>query len=66
MSVSSRKFVVSGSSVVARERQKVGADQRAPLSSEVADVAKRPKKRPDKRERSSMMIRSTRPQAMLV
>jgi hypothetical protein len=66
MSVGSRKFVVSGFSAVVRKKRKVGADQSAPLSSEVADVAKRPKKRPGKRERSSMMIRSTRRQAMLV
>jgi len=36
------------------------------LSQDVADVVKRPKKRPGSRLRSSITIRSTRPQAMLV
>jgi hypothetical protein len=50
----------------ARNTEVSARDQRAPLSSDVADVAKRPKKRPGRRERSSITIRSTRPQAVLV
>jgi hypothetical protein len=40
--------------------------QAARVSSDVAEVAKRPKKRPGSRERSSITIGATRRQAELV
>jgi hypothetical protein len=43
-----------------------GAIQSAPTSCEVAEVANRPKKRPGRRERSSITIGATRTLAMLV
>jgi hypothetical protein len=46
-----------------REMKESGLGQNARVSSDVADVAKRPKKRPGRRERSSI---TTRWQAMLV
>jgi hypothetical protein len=45
-----------------REIKESGLCQNARVSSDVADVAKRPKKRPGRRERSSI---TTRWQAML-
>jgi hypothetical protein len=58
-------------SAKARLKRKISArHQRARLSQDpsqdVADVANRPKKRPGSRLRSSITIRSTRPQANLV
>jgi hypothetical protein len=62
MSVSSGEELVSGS---AQERQMSTSAQHqaARVSSEVAEVANRPKKRPGRRERSSI---TTRWQTMLV
>src|SRR5919204_3162046 len=47
-------------------RETWAAPQRARISSEVAEVANRPKKRPGSRERSSITIGATRWQAILV
>jgi len=52
----------------ARERadqRKTRADYSAALSSDVAEVAKRPKKRPGRRERSSITIGATDLPAMV-
>jgi hypothetical protein len=50
----------------ARAEQDLAQHQAAPVSSEVAEVAKRPKKRPGNRERSSITMGSTFRPAVLV
>jgi hypothetical protein len=67
MSVSSKSIPSERLSAVTRE-QKVKSAQHQParVSSDVAEVAKRPKKRPGRRERSSITIGATRRQAELV
>ncbi|HTO60631.1 MAG TPA: hypothetical protein VMM15_05180 [Bradyrhizobium sp.] len=47
---------VNGWREVAPITENARADYSAPLSSDVAEVAKRPKKRPGRRERSSITI----------
>jgi len=62
MSASSEGILVSGSARGARQETST-QHQAARVSSEVAEVANRPKKRPGRRERSSI---TTRWQTMLV
>jgi hypothetical protein len=65
MSTGSREFCVSKAPAGAKK----GVAARlcyARAGSEVAEVANRPKKRPGRRERSSMTIRLTTPAAVLV
>ena len=62
MSVKLQEFEVVRRESRAAKRN-VGAAQSARVSSEVADVANRPKKRPGRRERSSI---TTRRRTMLV
>jgi hypothetical protein len=67
MSVSSKNIPCERLSAVAREQQAKSAQhQAARESADVADVAKRPKKRPGSRERSSITIGATRREAELV
>jgi hypothetical protein len=49
-----------------QQSEKSARHQSARLSSDVAEVAKRPKKRPGRRERSSITMGATRRQAVLV
>src|SRR5579883_2708241 len=64
MSVSSRQDIsVIGLARERRQTKDQAQRQNARVSSDVAEVAKRPKKRPGRRERSSI---TTRRQAMLV
>jgi hypothetical protein len=63
MSVSSERELIEWFGASAPSKQERSArNQRAVLSSEVAEVANRPKKRPGRRERSSI---TTRWQTML-
>jgi hypothetical protein len=62
MSASS-KFLSAGNRGSREQKQKSAQHQAARVSSDVAEVAKRPKKRPGSRERSSI---TTRWQTMLV
>jgi len=68
MSVSSkRKFCVSDQARVWRGQNETSAQhQAAQASSDVAEVAKRPKNRPGSRERSSITMGATRRLARLV
>jgi len=66
MSVGSRNISCERLSAIAREQQAKSAQhQAARVSSDVAEVAKRPKKRPGRRERSSITIGATRRPAEL-
>jgi hypothetical protein len=60
------KFGVGGQARLSARQKNFSADQSALLSSDVAEVAKRPKKRPGKRERSSITMGATRRPAVLV
>jgi hypothetical protein len=67
MSVSSKNIPCERLSAVKREQKvKSAQHQAAQVSSDVAEVAKRPKKRPGRRERSSITIGATRRQPKLV
>jgi hypothetical protein len=67
MSVSSKNILCERLSAVTREQKvKSAQHQAARVSSDVAEVAKRPKKRPGNRERSSITIGATRRLAELV
>jgi hypothetical protein len=58
---------VSRESAETRESvENAGAHQSAQTSPEVAEVVNRPKKRPGRRQRSSITIRAANWQAMLV
>jgi hypothetical protein len=57
MSASSKEILCDRSGAVARERRRSAQLQAARVSSDVADVANRPKKRPGSRERSSITTR---------
>jgi hypothetical protein len=63
MSASSKNFCKRGSADTREQKQKLAQHQAARVSSDVAEVAKRPKNRPGRRERSSI---TTRWQTMLV
>jgi len=67
MSVSSKDFDVGDEARKTRQQNETSAQRRyARESSDVAEVVKRPKKRPGRRERSSMTTRLTIPEAALV
>jgi len=60
------KFCVSDDARRRASNENFGAGYSARLSSEVAEVAKRPKKRPGSRERSSITMGATFRPAVLV
>jgi hypothetical protein len=67
MSVSSKMILCERSARLrAQSKGQSARHQRPRLSADVAEVAKRPKKRPGRRERSSITIGATRRQAELV
>jgi hypothetical protein len=68
MSASSKMiFCVSGQARIRAMKNETSARlQRARVSSDVAEVANRPKKRPGRRERSSITMGATRRPAELV
>jgi hypothetical protein len=66
MSVGSKKFCVSDDARQRAGNGNFGAGYSAPVSSDVAEVAKRPKKRPGSRERSSITMGATRRPTVLV
>jgi hypothetical protein len=57
MSASSKEILCDRSGAETRERRRSAQFQAARVSSDVADVANRPKKRPGSRERSSITTR---------
>jgi hypothetical protein len=66
MSVSSKNIIEAIERVTREQKAKSAQHQAARVSSDVADVAKRPKKRPGSRERSSITMVATRRLAALV
>jgi hypothetical protein len=60
------KFCVSGSRAWRAKNETSARIQRAHVSSDVAEVANRPKKRPGSRKRSSITMGATHRQAQLV